>query len=240
MVLIDESSASASEILAGALQDWDRATIMGRRSFGKGLVQQQFQLSDGSAVRLTVARYFTPLGRNIQKSYAEGIDKYNVELLGRFHPTDSSAKKDSLARSAKKYKTPAGKMVFGGGGITPDTTVLFDSSLYTRAVLQVLMTSTLNDFAYFDYLSNKAQYSTYTDAVKFNADFKVSDAQWKRFVQYASKEGLNFGVIDARSKEFILNRIKALIARQIWRTNGYFVVANDADILVGKAVKLIQ
>ena len=102
------------------------------------------------------------------------------------------------------------------------------------------MTSTLNDFAYYDFINNKTQYSAYKDAVKFNADFKVSDAQWKRFVQYASKEGLNFGVIDARSKEFILNRIKALIARQIWRTNGYFVVANDADILVGKAVKVVQ
>lgn len=240
IVLIDETSASASEILAGALQDWDRAVIMGRRSFGKGLVQQQFQLSDGAAVRLTVARYFTPLGRNIQKSYAEGYDKYNEELMGRFHATDSSTKKDSAARSVKKYKTPAGKTVFGGGGITPDSTVLFDSSLYTRSVLQVLMTSTLNDFAYYDFVTNRAQYTRYKTATDFNQQYKVSPEQWKGFVQYASKEGLNFNAIDARSKAFIENRIKALIARQLWRTNGYFVVANSADILVEKALSAIQ
>lgn len=240
VILIDESSASASEILAGALQDWDRATIMGRRSFGKGLVQQQFQLSDGSAVRLTVARYFTPLGRNIQKSYAEGIDKYNDELMGRYHSTDSIAKKDSIARTAKKFKTPSGKIVFGGGGITPDTTVLFDSTLYTRSVLQVLMTSTLNDFAYYDYVSNRSQYAIYKSPTEFSKNFTVSDEQWKRFINFAAKEQLTFNTIDQRSKDFILNRIKALIARQIWRSNGYFAVANNADVLVLKAVKLVQ
>jgi carboxyl-terminal processing protease len=238
--LIDESSASASEILAGALQDWDRALIMGRRSFGKGLVQQQFQLSDGAAVRLTVARYFTPLGRNIQKSYAGGIEQYNEEIVGRFHSTQTKAQKDSIEQKAKKYKTPAGKIVFGGGGITPDSTVVFDSSLYTRAVLQVLMTSTLNDFAYYDYVNHKNSFAVFTNPSAFNSNYQVNEAQWNRFMQYAAQQGMVFTNMDARSKAFIMNRIKALIARQIWRTNGYFVVANAEDVLVNKALKAVQ
>lgn len=240
VVLIDESSASASEILAGALQDWDRALIMGRRSFGKGLVQQQFQLSDGAAVRLTVARYFTPLGRNIQKSYAGGIEQYNEEIVGRFHSTQTKAQKDSIEQKAKKYKTPAGKIVFGGGGITPDSTVVFDSSLYTRAVLQVLMTSTLNDFAYYDYVNHKNSFAVFTNPSAFNSNYQVNEAQWNRFMQYAAQQGMVFTNMDARSKAFIMNRIKALIARQIWRTNGYFVVANAEDVLVNKALKAVQ
>ena len=240
VVLIDESSASASEILAGALQDWDRALIMGRRSFGKGLVQQQFQLSDGAAVRLTVARYFTPLGRNIQKSYAGGIEQYNDEIVGRFHTTQTQAQKDSMEQKAKKYKTPAGKIVYGGGGITPDSTVVFDSTLYTGSVLQVLMTSTLNDFAYYDYINNKNSFAAFTNPSAFNNNYQVTEAQWNRFIQYAAKHGMVFTKMDTRSKAFIMNRIKALIARQIWRTNGYFVVANSEDVLVNKALKAVQ
>src|SRR6476469_9027278 len=126
-VLVDETSASASEVLAGALQDWDRATIVGRRTFGKGLVQEQFQLTDGSALRLTVARYYSPLGRNIQKPYAEGYDKYEEEVMDRFH-NGEVLKGDTTKKSGPAFRTPKGRIVYGGGGITPDIYVPFDTA----------------------------------------------------------------------------------------------------------------
>ena len=127
IVLVDETSASASEVLTGALQDWDRATIIGRRTFGKGLVQQQFTLSDGSAVRLTIARYYTPLGRNIQKPYNKGKENYEEELLNRFHDGEL-VKPDLSAVKGKPFKTPKGHLVYGGGGITPDIFIPFDTA----------------------------------------------------------------------------------------------------------------
>jgi carboxyl-terminal processing protease len=130
-VLIDESTASASEVLAGALQDWDRATIIGRRSFGKGLVQQQFQLTDGSAVRLTIARYYSPLGRNIQKPYSKGKALYEEELVERFH-NGEVVKGDTSKPAGKAYKTPGGRTVYGGGGITPDVFVPLIPHIWIR------------------------------------------------------------------------------------------------------------
>jgi carboxyl-terminal processing protease len=120
VLLINEGSASASEVLAGALQDWDRATIIGRRSFGKGLVQEQYNLSDGAALRLTVARYYTPLGRSIQKPYDKGISDYNDEILDRYHHGELYSQDSLKTPSGKAYKTSKGKTVYGGGGVTPD------------------------------------------------------------------------------------------------------------------------
>ncbi len=242
VVLIDENSASASEVLAGALQDWDRATIIGRRSFGKGLVQQQFQLSNGAAVRLTVARYFTPLGRNIQKPYLEGIGKYKEELSARFHATDTTRKKDSLQLlTAKVYQTASGKKVYGGGGITPDTTVQLDSALYNNAaIMQIFMGSTLSEYAYELYLGKKAYFSSFKSAEIFNAQFRPDDLMWKHFLRFLLKQGMVLDSVGVDNKLFILNRIKALIARQIWRSNGYFIVVNESDLAFKKALKTIK
>jgi len=131
VLLINENSASASEVLAGALQDNDRCTIIGRRSFGKGLVQEQFGLSDGGALRMTIARYYTPLGRSIQKSYALGRKLYNEEVFERFHHGDST-NNDSLYAKGKQYKTVAGKIVYGSGGIAPEIYVAYDTAAFPK------------------------------------------------------------------------------------------------------------
>ncbi|MFT4023939.1 MAG: S41 family peptidase, partial [Flavihumibacter sp.] len=134
ILLLDESSASASEVLAGALQDWDRATIVGRRSFGKGLVQEQYDLNDGSALRLTVARYYTPLGRSIQKPYDQGIEAYDNDLVNRYrHGELVNADSSLKSPHGKEYTTPGGKKVFGGGGITPDFFVSADTAAFGAA-----------------------------------------------------------------------------------------------------------
>jgi carboxyl-terminal processing protease len=130
IVLIDEGTASASEILSGALQDWERATIVGRRSFGKGLVQEQYELSDGSGLRLTVARYYTPLGRSIQKSYSGGIEAYEHDLINRFKEGEMTSMDSIKHTNEKKYVTAAGNILYGGGGITPDVFVPYDTTLF--------------------------------------------------------------------------------------------------------------
>ena len=174
IVLIDETSASASEVLAGALQDWDRATIVGRRSFGKGLVQQQFQLSDGSAVRLTVARYFTPLGRNIQKSYSNGMKAYQAELMNRFQKKDSTDRLLDSSIVQKIFKTKSGKKVYGGGGITPDSIVSFDSSRYPKLYMQLLVTNNLADAAFYYFLNNRKLFDSYKTPEAYLLNYQPS------------------------------------------------------------------
>ena len=152
---MDESSASASEVLAGALQDWDRATIVGRRSFGKGLVQEQYQLGDGSALRITVARYYTPLGRSIQKPYDKGMKIYQEEVSERFHNGEILRADTAYAVNGKIYNTKAGKKLYGGGGITPDVTVPVDTSLYAPVLSELYVKGTISNFVYNYYLANK-------------------------------------------------------------------------------------
>lgn len=238
-VLVDETSASASEILSGALQDWDRATLIGRRTFGKGLVQQQFQLSDGSALRLTIARYYTPLGRNIQKPYNKGREKYEEELIERFH-NGEVVTADTSTPAGKVYITPAGRKVYGGGGITPDIFVPFDTTSQPEEVVQLYMKNTLNNFVYRYYVQNKHLFKSFKNPQELYAQFNPGEPEWQQFVAFAKKDSVNISNIPVIAKSDLLKKIQALMARQIWRTEGFYEVNNANDPIIKKALEVVK
>ncbi len=235
-VLIDETSASASEVLAGALQDWDRATIIGRRSFGKGLVQQQFQLTDGSAVRLTIARYYSPLGRNIQKPYSKGKEQYEEELAERFH-NGEVLKGDTNKPKGKAYKTPGGRTVYGGGGITPDIFVPYDTSRMEPNILKLYYKNTLVNFVYHYYIENPAVFKGISSAGELSTRFSPSDKEWGNLVSFARKDSIELGNVSLKDRAVLLQRVQGLMARQIWRNEGYYEVANKRDSTVLQAIR---
>jgi carboxyl-terminal processing protease len=239
-ILVDETSASASEVLSGALQDWDRATIIGRRTFGKGLVQQQFNLSDGGAVRLTVARYYTPIGRNIQKPYdVNNREEYEDELLKRFHDGEV-VHGDTSAPAGQPFKTKGGRTVYGGGGITPDIFVPFDTTSQPESLLQLYIKGTLNNFIYTYYMQNKS----YLQALKTPSDlykqFQAGEKEWQQLTDFAKKDSIDLSQIPAQGKADMLKKMPAHLARQIWRSEGYYEVSNQTDPMIKKAIEAMQ
>lgn len=243
VVLIDEGSASASEILAGAVQDWDRGLVVGRRSFGKGLVQEQYELEDGSALRLTVARYYTPSGRCIQKPYDLNNDEtYRSEILERFENGEVYQNSDSLAVKAQdttKYYTSNGRPVFSGGGIMPDIIVPIDTAEYLIYFSEIR--AYIPQFVYDFYATNQDLFMPYQDVDYFNNNFMVSEIMFDRFLNYAKKEGL----IIQEDKINILKpkiniAIKAHLARQLWKNEGYYPLINTIDNTFNEAYNLIE
>ncbi|HKR05151.1 MAG TPA: S41 family peptidase [Bacteroidia bacterium] len=241
VVMIDQGSASAAEILAGALQDWDRATIVGRRSFGKGLVQEQTIFPDGSALRLTIARYYTPTGRSIQKSYKGGYEEYQHEVderfkNGEFENADSIKEADTV-----KYTTPGGKIVYGGGGIKPDVFVPLDTSENSDYGNDLFRSNLISQFAY-DYVDkNRSSLKQYKDFKSYHDQFQISDQLFDEFILYAEKQGVkkNEAGIKKSGKQIKL-QLKAFIARQVFGNNGFFPVINEADNTFIKALEIIN
>jgi carboxyl-terminal processing protease len=240
VLLADEGTASASEVLIGALQDWDRATVIGRRSFGKGLVQEQFDLSDNSALRLTIARYYTPVGRSIQRSYSNGKAAYNQDFRDRFHNGQTQTADSVRNDSSKTFKTPSGKILYGGGGITPDYFVPLDTSNFSLAGARLFAKNVVANFAYKFYLQNLPQLKTYNTPADFVKTFVFTENNWKEFVNASAKDSIDITAITTKEKADIITRISSNIARQVWRTEGMVEVLNREDVTVKKAVAILQ
>lgn len=240
IILIDEGSASASEIVSGAVQDWDRGVILGRRSFGKGLVQEPFQLSDGSAVRLTVSRYYTPAGRCIQKDYTEGVEAYEHEISNRYEDGEVNDETKLKIKDSTVYKTDKGRKVYGGGGIMPDVFVAVDTSYINHFYAAIFEQSLLSRFTY-NYMdaNRKKLTSTYQNAGTFNASFLVSNDLWNNFVTYIKQNSTtNFTTQEInQSEKHVRLLIKAMIARQVWRDEGYYTVLSSEDKMIRKAIE---
>lgn len=239
VMLVDELSASASEVLSGALQDWDRGTIIGRRTFGKGLVQEQYDLSDGSAIRLTVARYYTPLGRSIQRPYDKGKKIYMDEVWERYSNGEAMYADSNKISTGKKYRTPAGRFVYGGGGIMPDIFVPIDTATYPSAVNKLLVNGNLNNFVYLYYLNNKQQIDQYTSPTDYISKFN-SQPMWEQFVSFANGYGVDVTTVSAEQKISLQKTIEAYLARFRWRNTGYYQVLNHDDNVITKAMEEVR
>ncbi len=240
VILIDEGSASASEILAGAVQDNDRGTIIGRRSYGKGLVQEEIDFKDGSAIRLTVARYYTPTGRCIQRPYSKDKEEYSLEPFHRFfngemeHP-DSIPFADSL-----KFITPKGKIVYGGGGIMPDIYVKSENNP-SRIFVNKLINNDIIYWYAFDYTDqHRKELSLFTTPEAFDKSFRVSDAMMKQLTEEARRKGITFTEGPFTGSSLLRDVTKSMIARFLFDDRGFYPIYNRTDDIVQKALEFLS
>lgn len=241
VVLVDEQSASASEIVSGAIQDWDRGLIIGRRSYGKGLVQEPFQLNDRSVVRLTISRYYTPTGRSIQKSYTGGYEKYQMEVYDRWEHGELDFSDSVKGIDSLKYTTPAGRTVYGGGGIYPDVFVGLDTS-FNRDVVSAIYQKALHRRFVYHYLeTNREKLGAYKSAWVFSKNFMWKEGDKSAFINMMVESGIELPEVAREATlNYVLNDMRALLARQLFDSNAYFMVSNQDDKMIQTALNSLN
>ena len=244
VVMINQFSASASEILSGAVQDWDRGVVVGRRSFGKGLVQREFLLPDSSSFRLTIARYYTPSGRNIQKPYVKGDrEDYDKDIIDRYnHGELQSADSIHFADSLKYTTLRLHRTVYGGGGIMPDVFVPLDTTQYTDYHRRLVAKGIIPQFALRYVDKNRADLKAqYPDAQKFIKEFTVTDEMLNNLVDAGKAEKVDFDKSQfAKSKEMLRTFVKAAIANDLFSTGAYFQIVNEQNDIYKEALSIIN
>lgn len=242
ILLIDENSASASEIVAGAIQDWDRGVLIGRRSFGKGLVQQPFSLTDGSMIRLTTAHYYTPSGRCIQKPYTDGVEAYRKDYEQRVENGELFSKDSVKQTDTVKFFTKVNKRtVYAGGGVMPDVFIPLDTSKYYSYYNNLLRKNVVYTSVLDLMDKNRENFVlNYPDFKSFNQKFEATDQMIDQIIAQAEKEGVKR---EEKSIDFarplMKKQIKALVARDLFSTSHYFQVMNDEDDAIKKALEVI-
>lgn len=244
VVMINQFSASASEILSGAVQDWDRGVVVGRRSFGKGLVQREFLLPDSSSFRLTIARYYTPSGRNIQKPYVKGDrEDYDKDIIDRYnHGELQSADSIHFADSLKHTTLRLHRTVYGGGGIMPDVFVPLDTTQYTDYHRRLVAKGIIPQFALRYVDKNRADLKAqYPDAQKFIKEFTVTDEMLNNLVDAGKAEKVDFDKSQfAKSREMLRTFVKAAIANDLFSTGAYFQIVNEQNDIYKEALSIIN
>lgn len=238
-ILVDESSASASEILAGAIQDWDRGLVIGRRTYGKGLVQEQYDMDNGAGLRLTIAKYYTPSGRSIQRPFLKGKEAYDEDFLQRFSSGELTGNDSVFHGDTTRFFTSRQRVVYGGGGITPDVYVGYDTSRLSNAMLNLVYSDDMKNHIWSYFLKHRAELSEYKNVNEFATEFddNILIRSYIVTLPLAMKRMAVRLLSNSTNMSYMQKQMKAQLARMIFRNNGYYAIITRSDNMVQRALR---